>query len=47
LNRRRRMIMLILADSMNILSDAALVIEILVLAVVSFILRSKDKKLHQ
>ena len=41
------MMFLILTDSMNILNDTALVIEIIVLAIVSFILRSKDKKLHQ
>ncbi len=41
------MMFLILTDSMNILNDTALVIEVIVLAIVSFILRSKDKKLHQ
>ena len=39
--------MMILADAMNFLSDTALVVELLVLAIVSFLLRSKDKKLRQ
>lgn len=36
----------VLIDSINFFVDTALIIELLLLAAISFLFRSKDKKLH-
>ena len=41
------MVSFILAATTNLLVDTALIIELIILAILSYIFRSKDKKLHR
>ena len=41
------MVCFILAATTNLIGDTALIIELIILAILSYIFRSKDKKLHR